>query len=982
MATLPISVSGKATLSRVNSVFEMIHKFLRAVTIIVVLFFVGSTVKPTLAQSPSPAHKDTALDGPLPLSAYPRPKNDNGMGIHWSTHLYGQRDEVTDYFVSEIKAMGIKWVKFLNEETEGRHYDYMVEQLVANDIMPIVRIYNHCNQPLDLGSLGRMVDYYLPKGVYYYELYNEPDIWGWDGGWCEDPEPDPEYLAEIWAPAAREVLARGGYPSLPSIFPVGKNVPGWKDSFFQRFLKAIKANGDTDILYSSWGAVHNYFINHPPNYPMDEINLTGRSLTTEEVSRYQIDEAQVYSINQARTNQFEADGYYVGDDPTLDVTGFLQFIGYHDQFVELFGFEIPLISTEGGATVGSCEDPRYPCVNEQMQMEWTLAAYEYMLDEAPEYYFANNTWLIAQRALDFFGGTVWESNAWYHDRIGNHLPIVDALKNHPRKGEARGNQQSAINVQPVTDEAAFSMLSADTETISKLTTFSQLAEYPRPANDNGRGVHYAPTILAQPTTMVDFFIDELLAMNIKWVKLMQGDIPKVEHHYLVEQLVAHDIEPIVRVYKPYNEPYEHLSELVAAAQPMGVDYFELYNEPNINGFPGGWRDGEAMSVDRIIDLWLPAAEAIQQADGYSGLPTLATGGDYDDILFLKDFLDGVAARNRADLFQQSWLPLHNYFLNHPFDYPTDPVNLQSVPLSEAEIQKRGLTPDEVQTINNARKNARFPGGYYVGDTIHEDSNGFRKFEAYGKIFYDRFGYYIPIITTEGGPLAGDHQDPRYPAVTDEDVAELTLRAYHYMLEDAPAYYFAFAPWLMANGAGGHWDAAWEEAAWYKIDGTILPVVDLLKDDSRRREVRDWSYRPLINPENNETQNLLAEGGSSSKIPNNDVPSTEIIPISGFGPTWEVAGAQWQTAATEYPRLRINVLDDAGQKMSGQQVRVEWSDGWALLVTEAGNPHSVSLPMTTPSDTYMVSLVGGSGQAVRATGADGYDLNATFRQITN
>ena len=293
----------------------MVRKLLWTLTIIIVL----SPTKTAI----TPAHKDTTLDGPLPLSAYPRPKNDNGVGIHWSTNLYAQEDDVTDYFVAEVRDMGIKWVKFLNEETEGRHYDYMIEQLVANDIMPIVRIYNHCNQSLDLGSLGRMVDYYLPKGVYYYELYNEPDIPGRDGGWCDDPEPDPEHLASIWAPAAREVQAHGGYPSLPSIFPVGKNIPDWENSFFQRFLKAIEANGDTDVLYRSWGAVHNYFINHPPNYPLDEVNLTGRLLTGEEIARYQLDQAHARAINQARARQFEPDGYFVGDDPTLDITGFL-----------------------------------------------------------------------------------------------------------------------------------------------------------------------------------------------------------------------------------------------------------------------------------------------------------------------------------------------------------------------------------------------------------------------------------------------------------------------------------------------------------------------------------------------------------------------------------------------------------------------------------------------------------------------------------
>ena len=776
----------------------------------------------------------------------------------------------------------------------------------------------------------------------------------------------PEYLEEIWAPAAREIIAGGGYPSLPSFFPVGKGVSGWENSFFQKFLLSVKEHNDTDILYRGWGAVHNYMINHPPDYPMDDVNLTGRLLSQEEIKQYNLTEAQTQAINKARTHQFEPGGYYVGDDPTQDMTNFFQFISYHDQFTEIFDFEIPLLSTEGGATVGSCEDPRYPCVDERLQMEWTLATRKYMLDEAPEYYFNTCTWLLAQRALDYFGGTVWEGNSWYHDMEGDHLPVVEALKKYERKGEPRWDQKTVNNWNP----AASGGMAWHPATTASM---SGLASFPRPPKDNGRGVHYAPTILAQSPDKVDFFVYELLDMNIKWVKVMQGDIPKVEHQYLTEQLIANGIEPILRVYKPYNTAYEHLEALTAAAGAMGVHYFELYNEPNIAGFPGGWQDGEDISVDRILDLWIPAAESIQRAGGYSGLPSLAAGGDYDDMLFLADFLDGLKARGGADLLAKSWIPLHNYFLNHPFDYPTDPVNLRDVPLSTREIDERGLSPDQVQAINQARAGARQPGGYYVGDTIYEDSNGFHKFEAYAQIFYDRFGFFIPIISTEGGAIAGDRQDPRYPPVTDKDVTALTLRGYQAMLDDVPAYYFAFTPWLLANGAGEHWDPAWESAAWYKIDGTTLPVVPALKTDRYRLEVRNWSTNLGAQP----TGSALAR----SVEPEMPALSTKIIPVSGSDPHWNVDTAQWQEAEGEYPRIRVDVLDTNGNRAQGQQVRIGWSGGWTILVTGQISNKVDSLPISTPSDVYVINVTGAGGQAVVARGAEGHDLYVTFREQT-
>ena len=156
--------------------------------------------------------------------------------------------------------------------------------------------------------------------------------------------------------------------------------------------------------------------------------------------------------------------------------------------------------------------------------------------------------------------------------------------------------------------------------------------------------------------------------------------------------------------------------------------------------------------------------------------------------------------------------MHNYFLNHPLDYPTDPVNVDDVLLTETEIAERALTPEQVEAINHARSIAKLPreqGGFWVGNTIDEDSNAFRKFEAYANIFYDRFGYYLPVIGTEGGAMIGSAEDPRYPPVREKDLTTLTLKAYYAMLDDAPPYFFAHTPWLLANNAGGHPDERFE-----------------------------------------------------------------------------------------------------------------------------------------------------------------------------
>lgn len=834
---------------------------------------------PSLASPPPPLTSPTLVSlfpaSPLPLSTFPRPRNDNGLGVHWSTHLYAQSDEATTYFVSELARMNIKWVKLLVDGTDNYDYDRTIDDLVSRDIMPILRIYQQCNTPYDPDELDALVRHYTAKGVYYYETYNEPNQPGEAGGWCEDGgQPQPEALAQTWAEAARTIYLAGGYPGLPSFFAPDQKRPDWRDSFFYRFFEALRAHGDEEALYFSWASIHNYTINHPPAYPYDEVNQTGRLLTEAEITRYHLTPPEVAEINLNRAvggilrkrllneedavrfglslekmeeiNQKFTNGELMGFNAYDDSTGFFHFIAYRDQFYDLFGFDIPMISTEGGATKGSGEDPRYPKADGQTVAEWTLWSADYMLDDAPDYYFATMTWLLAQGALDY-NEPVWENNAWYHDQAGSQEPVVDTLKNRPRLNEARrfcfgpevepeANYRDMVKAYLEVEKCLETGLSPRLEQ-------NPLAVYPRPPADNGRGLHGSPTNQPLPQEVVDYFVPELRAMNIKWFKFLQDDAPTVTDPYLVEQLVASGIEPIMRIYQPFNDPYQHLPELVPQAVALGVHYFELYNEPNVAGSAGGWRDGEPIKVERMVDRWIWAAQEVQAAGGHPSLPPLAGGGTVDDMIFLREFIAGVQAKGQANLLPGSWLALHNYFLNHPLDYPTDPANVDDVPLTEAEIAAHGLTPEQVEAINQARRIAKLPreqGGFWVGNTIDEDSNAFRKFEAYAAIFYRRLGYYLPVISTEGGAIIGAAEDPRYPPVRPGDLTRLTLAAYHTILDDAPPYFFAHTPWLMANNAAEHPDERFEQAAWYKDrEGGVLPVVEALKADPRRNEIRNW-----------------------------------------------------------------------------------------------------------------------------------------------
>jgi hypothetical protein len=213
---------------------------------------------PTNTLTPSPTPEATSdvrpigdyeLDEVVPVEAFPRPTNDNGWGIHWIP-TYQQDRAVVDRFVAEVVRMHIKWVVFLNNNSNIGDNDYLVEQLVANGIMPVMRVWRSNLLPYD-GDLGPMVAHYRAKGVYYFQLYNEPNVNAEnDQGFA-----NPNVYAMTWAAAARDVIDNGGLPGLGALSPGGAyNHLG----FLEGTLRALRYNGDLGLLNHAWLSVHNY----------------------------------------------------------------------------------------------------------------------------------------------------------------------------------------------------------------------------------------------------------------------------------------------------------------------------------------------------------------------------------------------------------------------------------------------------------------------------------------------------------------------------------------------------------------------------------------------------------------------------------------------------------------------------------------------------------------------------------------------------
>ncbi len=245
---------------------------------------------------------------PLPLSAFPRPQNDNGRGIHWIPTV-SQSREAIDKYLQEAKAMGIKWVTFLNEGTHIGANDYLVDQLVANGIEPVMRVYTDGGAPIS-GDLEALVRHYRAKGVHYFQLYNEPNLRLENQG----AAPDPKAYAAKWLADARKVIAAGGLPGFGSLSPTPGLAPGAAPGdmddlrFLRESLEEVVRLGGMDVLDRTWLSVHNYGTEHLRVREYDRIvrQVLGRSMP-------QIGtEAGIYpgdTLSQEQATQIVADAY-------------------------------------------------------------------------------------------------------------------------------------------------------------------------------------------------------------------------------------------------------------------------------------------------------------------------------------------------------------------------------------------------------------------------------------------------------------------------------------------------------------------------------------------------------------------------------------------------------------------------------------------------------------------------------------------------
>jgi hypothetical protein len=343
---------------------------------------------------------------------------------------------------------------------------------------------------------------------------------------------------------------------------------------------------------------------------------------------------------------------------------------------------------------------------------------------------------------------------------------------------------------------------------------------------NPRGLH-------NMGVMQPFVLERFTQPRMGWAKLVVGGN---DHIGGSGQLVANQCMPIIRTFlanmgaAPAPDIwYDNYRQYIAA----GARWFELYNEPNLEGeWPQGstgptidvnWENVDE-AIAPMMDNWITWAERVIELGGYPAFPALSDSAEkrhatvYWMDAFLKYLRQVHPNRMSRVIASGLWCATHPYLHNHFYQEPPGGPPHVARPYYQERASEGGwhfeYPYDPLQQRND-------PGRTVFGGTQLTpwgDPNGLI---ASGQAFQDLLRRYfdagpVPVVGTEGGiwqiPRPDDQPyliDDRYPAYSHESHPEATMAMWRWIVEKGP-------PWF--------WGVTlWNESDYYDIQGTVPAI---------------------------------------------------------------------------------------------------------------------------------------------------------------
>ncbi|HYN87214.1 MAG TPA: hypothetical protein VER55_01730, partial [Ardenticatenaceae bacterium] len=292
-----------------------------------------------------------------------------------------------------------------------------------------------------------------------------------------------------------------------------------------------------------------------------------------------------------------------------------------------------------------------------------------------------------------------------------------------------------------------------------------LQDWPRPAGDNGRGMHFLRD---------QYFTEDQLHLNVarlqqlgaKWVLVVYADENQLRRAAPV--FAAAGITPVWRkMLRPWEGYYAWERDIRIIESAGLPPYMQIYNEPEL---PAEWEDFDGeVDDERFYRNLLQATQDVYNAGGYVGWQFVRTEA-------LDQAITRVQQANGSAVFGRMFFIPHPYGLNHPPNYT-------------------------------------------------EDLNGALGFLFFADVFQRRIGFVPPMIAGEGGWKINADNDARFPRIDDARHRDFHLEVFNWFRtgtlsngQPLPDYFFAYCPWLIADAGD---DNAW----WDSFAGPRQATID-------------------------------------------------------------------------------------------------------------------------------------------------------------
>ncbi len=329
------------------------------------------------------------------LDEYQWSKNPRGM--HVTPNF--QKPNIDLY-----RRMKMGWIKLVPINNE---YLYDIKTYNESGITPIIRMYfERPGAKIADSGLMSLLTNYIGAGARWFEFYNEPNLpIEWPVASPPDYRDTQRVLNPIvlnWLDWAEKIVSLGAYPAFPALAETvggGENVIGWlrammetlANNYFDRFRRLANSG--------LWVATHPYYYNH--YYQEAGSPTAARPPETQNGMEggwhfeYPLD--PISQKNDPGRGVLQGTPKEPFGDP-IGLTGMGQ--AFMQLYGELFGGNmIPVVGTEGGitpmpgaASMYTQADIRFPGYDFRSHGEATLAAFNWIAQQAPPWMFGLCLW--------------------------------------------------------------------------------------------------------------------------------------------------------------------------------------------------------------------------------------------------------------------------------------------------------------------------------------------------------------------------------------------------------------------------------------------------------------------------------------------------------------------------------------------------------------------------------------------------------------